>query len=68
MDDAADAFTIPLSDGERVGRIHIRDTADPAIARTLGHLGYAVNEEHRRRGYAVRALRLLLGVAVVILR
>ena len=51
------------ADGLRVGRIHLRSTADPGITRTLGHLGYAIDEEHRRQGYAVRSLRLLLGVA-----
>ena len=51
------------SDGERVGRIHLRLTNDPAITHTLGHCGYAVDEAHRRHGHATRALRLVHGLA-----
>lgn len=52
-----------LSDGQRVGRIHLRITDDPTIIATLGHVGYAVDEAHRRNGCALRAVRLILGVA-----
>lgn len=51
------------SDGLRVGRIHLRDTQDPLILRALGHAGYAVDEAHRRNGYATRAIRLIVGLA-----
>lgn len=50
-------------DGERVGRIHLRLTDDPSIVRAVGHSGYEVAEQHRRKGYASRALRLIRGVA-----
>ena len=52
-----------LSDGLRVGRIHLRFTNDPTIVGALGHAGYAVDEPHRRNGYAVRAIRLIVGLA-----
>ncbi|MBB4635357.1 GNAT family N-acetyltransferase [Longimicrobium terrae] len=51
------------ADGLRVGRIHLRATSDPAILRAVGHAGYEVDEEHRRNGYAVRAVRLIAGLA-----
>jgi len=52
-----------LADGVRVGRIHLRVTADPAIVEILGHAGYAVDPEHRGRGYASRALTMLRRIA-----
>lgn len=51
------------SDGQRVGRIHLRVTDDEAIVRAVGHTGYAVDEAHRRQGYATRAIRLIAGIA-----
>ena len=51
------------SDGLRVGRIHIRATNDESIEHSIGHCGYAVDEEHRRNGYATRAIRLIIGIA-----
>ncbi|HEX6371060.1 MAG TPA: GNAT family N-acetyltransferase [Longimicrobium sp.] len=51
------------ADGLRVGRIHLRVTDDPLILRALGHAGYAVDEAHRRNGYAARAVTLVAGVA-----
>jgi len=51
------------SDGERVGRIHLRLTDDAEIVRALGHGGYEVDEAHRGHGYAARALALLRRVA-----
>ena len=50
-------------DGARVGRIHLRLTDDPTVVRAVGHAGYAVDEPHRRRGYAARALALVRRVA-----
>ncbi|MEQ9397673.1 MAG: GNAT family N-acetyltransferase [Longimicrobiales bacterium] len=53
-------FGIHLREGgSRVGRIHIRVTDDPLVVSALGHMGYAVEEEHRRNGYATRAIRLI---------
>lgn len=51
------------ADGVRVGRIHLRLTDDPGIVSAVGHSGYEVDEPHRRRGYASRALGLIRGVA-----
>jgi tagatose 1,6-diphosphate aldolase len=53
------------TDGLRVGRIHLRITDDPLIVRALGHSGYAVDEAHRRNGYATRAIRLVVNLARV---
>lgn len=51
------------ADGLRVGRIHIRVTRDERIVHAIGHSGYAVDEAHRRNGYATRAIRLIVGLA-----
>jgi predicted acetyltransferase len=51
------------SDGLRVGRIHLRVSNDPVIVGAVGHTGYEIDEQHRRNGYARRALRLIVGLA-----
>ncbi len=51
------------TDGLRVGRIHLRITDDPTILGAVGHMGFAVEEAHRRNGYATRAIRLILDLA-----
>lgn len=51
------------SDGLRIGRIHLRVTDDETIIDAVGHTGYAVDTPHRRNGYAVRAIRLIIGLA-----
>ena len=52
-----------LADGLRIGRIHLRMTNDNQIVHTIGHGGYAVDEPHRRQGFATRAVRLMVGLA-----
>lgn len=51
------------SDNLRVGRIHLRVTDDPIILGAVGHMGYAVDEAHRRHGYATHAIRLIISLA-----
>ncbi|MEM9110911.1 MAG: GNAT family N-acetyltransferase [Planctomycetota bacterium] len=58
-------FAIHLvEDGLRVGRIHLRRTNDPRITEIIGHSGYAVDEAYRGNGYATRAVRLIIGLAM----
>ena len=54
-----------LWDGEFCGSIGLRWPADKGAmpAHVLGHIGYAVVAWKRRRGYATRALALLLSEA-----
>jgi predicted acetyltransferase len=51
------------ADGQRVGSISFRLTDDSHVLRAIGHAGYRVDPAHRRKGYAVRALRLMIGLA-----
>jgi tagatose 1,6-diphosphate aldolase len=52
-----------ISDGVRVGRIHLRITDDAQIIGAVGHCGYAVDELYRRNGYATRAIRRIVEMA-----
>jgi len=50
-------------DGREIGSIRLRATNDPQIVRAVGHVGYDVNMEHRRKGYATRAICLIVNIA-----
>ena len=49
--------------GEELGRIDLRIGGTPHIERYAGHVGYAVDPEHRGHRYAARAVRLLIPLA-----
>jgi predicted acetyltransferase len=52
-----------LADERRVGRLSLRIGETPTVLLYAGHLGFTVDEPHRRQGYARRAARLILPLA-----
>ena len=49
--------------GDRVGRISLRLGSSQYFLNHVGHLGFAVDPEHRGHHYAARACRLLFPLA-----
>lgn len=47
-------------DGRIVGRLHVRHALTELLRRRGGHIGYAVAEPFRRRGYATEMMRQAL--------
>lgn len=50
-------------DGILVGNIRLRHYLTPALEENGGHIGYAMAEPYRRKGYAKEMLKLLLTIA-----
>jgi predicted acetyltransferase len=50
-------FLVAEVDGVVVGRVSVRHALTPFLLREGGHVGYAVGQAHRRRGYATEILR-----------
>ncbi|MES2450149.1 MAG: GNAT family N-acetyltransferase [Pseudomonadota bacterium] len=55
-------YDIVLED-EAVGHVVLRIGDNDALRRYAGHIGYQVEPQHRGRGYAAAAVRLLLPIA-----
>lgn len=53
-----------VAGGVRVGTISLRDGHTRVFTHLLGHIGFAVDEAHRGRGFAGLAVRALLPEAV----
>ena len=47
-------------DGEIVGFCNLRHCLNDALREGAGHIGYGIAKEHRGKGYATEALRLLV--------
>ena len=54
------AMLAAVVDGLLIGRVSVRFQLNEYLAKYGGHIGYAVIEEHRRKGYATEMLRQAL--------
>ncbi len=59
------AMGAAVVDGSLVGRVSVRFQLNEYLATFGGHIGYAVIEEHRRKGYATEMLRQALQLETV---
>lgn len=57
------SFRMQNSAGDYLGRIRLRVGWNEDVIRYAGHVGYAVQPEHRGRRYAERACRLIIPLA-----
>lgn len=57
------ALLAAVDEGVLVGRVSVRFRLNEYLAAYGGHIGYAVLEEHRRKGYATEMLRQALEFA-----
>jgi predicted acetyltransferase len=60
---APGAVLAAVVDGLLVGRVSVRFKLNEYLATYGGHIGFAVIEEHRRKGYATEMLRQALRLA-----
>ncbi len=52
-----------MADGERAGTISLRDGHSRVFTHLLGHVGFAIDADHRGHGYAGQAVLALLPAA-----